>query len=217
MTDEDVDVQWQGLDTLIGALKQVSPRATTFLRNEMMESAYDAFDESQTQVPVRYGILKGSGSVEIVSDDPIEIVIGYGGSAAGYAYWVHENLEARHKPPTKAKYLEDPVTAAMTRMPTRVQARVEGAIMGQYPQQASIAQGTSTGGATVAHTGGKSHKGSVHKGVVARAAPMTREDIRRALDVIDTGKAGRRTFRATVARGVTSLRPIRTFHKKKGS
>ena len=69
------DTEWEGLQTLLGTLKQVSPRATDFLRNEIIETTYEAFAESQRQVPVRYGILKGSGVVEIVSDDPIEVTI----------------------------------------------------------------------------------------------------------------------------------------------
>ena len=38
-------------------------------------------------------------------DARIKVVVGY---EAPYAIYVHENLEAYHKPPTQAKYLEQP-------------------------------------------------------------------------------------------------------------
>ncbi len=35
------------------------------------------------------------------------VQVGFGGVGAPYAIFVHENLQAYHKPPTKAKFLED--------------------------------------------------------------------------------------------------------------
>lgn len=200
-----VEIEWQGLDTLIYDLKQLSPRATAYLSGELATTAYEAFDQSQIQVPRRYGILAGSGNVTQTGDDPVEFTIGYGGPAAGYAFWVHENMQAKHKSPTKAKYLEDPANAAMAKMPGRMDGRVEGVIMGQYPQAPSIADAKGTASATVAHTGGRTRKGAIHKAVIARAQAMSTEDIARALYVIDHGhEVGKqkgasrtRTFRAT--------------------
>lgn len=203
---QKVDMEWEGLDSLITTVKQVSPRATNFLFSEMLSTVYEAFNQSQIQVPRRYGILAASGNVQVLSESPIEITISYGGPAAGYAYWVHENLTARHKAPTKAKYLEDPVTVAMAKMEPRVQSRVEGAIMGQTSQQASIAQGAAIGGATVAHTGGKSARGHAHKATIARAQGMSRDEIRAALDVIDHGTRVRGMLRA-------GDRALRTYRK----
>ena len=39
-------------------------------------------------------------------------MIGFGGAAAPYAIYVHENVSARHAPPTQAKFLEQPVMEA---------------------------------------------------------------------------------------------------------
>ena len=64
--------------------------------------------ESKMICPVKTGYMRGSGYVS-------EPVIGYGqilasiGYGAEYAWWVHENMEAYHHPPTKAKFLEEPL------------------------------------------------------------------------------------------------------------
>ena len=68
--------------------------------------------ESQKIVPVEFGVLKNSartvnmGGKEFDADiDDIDIVVHYG-AGANYAVYVHENLEAKHKPGKRAKYLE---------------------------------------------------------------------------------------------------------------
>lgn len=179
MAGADLKVNWEGLDTLQATLRQLSPRASEFLRNELVTTAYEAFDKSQEQVPRDTGALAGSGNVNVVSaENPVTISVSYGGPAAGYAYWVHENLSARHKSPTKAKYLEDPVNAAVAQMPARMQARVEGAIMGQYGQEASVGQGKGDGGSARTHS-------SSHRTKAMASKKMNDEDIRHALRVID--------------------------------
>jgi len=76
--------------------------------------------DSAREVPVRTGQLRRSGtnngnappdmeggpSNTIDAMGGVYVDFGYG---TLYAVYVHENLEARHKPPTKAKFLEDPV------------------------------------------------------------------------------------------------------------
>lgn len=64
--------------------------------------------ESKKICPTKTGYLRGSGYVT-------EPVFGYGqilasiGYSAEYAYWVHELTENAHHPPTKAKFLEEPL------------------------------------------------------------------------------------------------------------
>lgn len=79
--------------------------------------------ESQGEVPVDTSVLKSSGRVfePVLVGTTLLCTLGYGYGdevnpktgerAAGYAIPVHERLEVRHAPPTKAKYLEDPVLA----------------------------------------------------------------------------------------------------------
>ena len=64
--------------------------------------------ESKKICPVETGFLRGSGYVTepVIAYGQILLSIGYG---AGYAYWVHELIENYHHPPTKAKFLEEPL------------------------------------------------------------------------------------------------------------
>lgn len=69
---------------------------------------------SQRQVPVRWGILRSTGTVHapVKRGSGVEVLLTYGGPAAPYAWVQHEKLNLRHDAPTKAKYLEDPVLEA---------------------------------------------------------------------------------------------------------
>lgn len=68
---------------------------------------------SQREVPVRWGILRSTGTVHAPTKrgSGIEVILSYGGPAAPYAWIQHEKVNLRHDSPTKAKYLEDPVMA----------------------------------------------------------------------------------------------------------
>jgi hypothetical protein len=174
-----IDIEWQGLDTLIGVLRAAPDHVKQWTDNELLGVAYDVFNESQRQVPVDTGTLKNSGHV---SSDGDEINISYGGAAAGYALWVHENLTARHKPPTKAKFLEDPFNEKIGELSNRLQAGIESAIVGQYPQQPSIAAGAATAAAT--------HAGRSSPQSMSRSRGMTSEEIHQAIRNISRGKRG---------------------------
>lgn len=194
------DVTWQGLDTLQAILKEAPSNGDKWLRNEMFDTANDAFNESQRQVPVRYGALRGSGTVQVTGDQPFEVTIGYGGSSASYALWVHENLAAHHKAPTKAKYLEDPVKAAMQGKEGEWQNTVEGAIIGHIPGAASAAQQGEMAGMVKGAGAGRHRRGR------RSPRPMTEHEIHNALNTIDRGKKLARQGR----------RGIQTWHRRGG-
>lgn len=62
---------------------------------------------SQAVVPVKFGILKNSAFTRPKgSGASYSVLVGY---TASYAIYVHENLEARHKPGKIAKFLEQPM------------------------------------------------------------------------------------------------------------
>jgi hypothetical protein len=151
----------------------------------MEEVSQEIFNESQAQVPVRTGVLKASGHVDppsILGND-IEVNIGYGGAAAQYALFVHENLQAHHTPPTKAKYLEDPMADALSRLSARLQDRMEGAIVGQYPGSPALGQQAQmTAETNAAHVTRSAH-----------SPAMTRADVERALSLMS--RVGARSVR----------------------
>lgn len=68
--------------------------------------------EAKRRVPVDLGALKGSGYVTAPTATPggTNVEVGFGGPAAGYAIYVHEDLSAHH-PVGEAKYLERAVEA----------------------------------------------------------------------------------------------------------
>ncbi len=63
---------------------------------------------SQKIVPVKLGNLKNSAftSPAEVVGTRVSVRVGY---TANYALYVHENLDARHKPGKQAKFLEGPM------------------------------------------------------------------------------------------------------------
>jgi len=78
---------------------------------------------SKQQCPVKTGYMRGSGYVTepVVAYGQILVTIGY---SAGYSWWVHENLEAYHHPPTKAKFLEEPLQMYSKNIPEAVHSEV---------------------------------------------------------------------------------------------
>lgn len=195
----NVDVSFEGLDTLQAILRETPTNGRAFIDSHIFDIATEAFNESQKQVPVRYGALRGSGTLTVASEDPFEVDIGYGGSAAGYALWVHENLAAHHKAPTKAKYLEDPVNAVMGPGSDLTAAEVEGAILGQYPMATGSALTGEMGG--MARIARRSRIG--HRTRTIRK--MSDAEIHQAITAIDHGQELRRAGK----------RSIRTFHRKR--
>ena len=189
-------VTWEGIDTLQAILRNIRDNTATAVRNEMIDAAYEIFAQSQREVPVRTGALKGSGSVVPEGD---EVYIGYGGAAAGYALHVHEDLSSHHKPPTKAKFLEDPANRVLGPIEGRISGKVEGVIMGVLPQAPNTrtAQGIRDSVNAHAGPGARARRGK-GKGIVpAIPHPMTSEDIHEALKVIDTGRKKRHASGST--------------------
>lgn len=80
-------------------------------------------DSVNNECPIQTGTLRASAKIEPpeARGDRVVVRMGYGYGytinpetrepASEYAVPVHEKTEAKHKPPTKAKFLEDPVLA----------------------------------------------------------------------------------------------------------
>ena len=120
---DEVRIEIVGLDKLHKVLtKEAIDVAMKGMTAGVYAEANDIFNESQAQVPVATGTLRSSGEVSppAVSAHQVSVEIGYGGAAADYALPVHEKIEAYHAPPTKAKYLEDPMIAAARGMGSRI-------------------------------------------------------------------------------------------------
>lgn len=89
----------------------------------LYQAAVDIMYVSQTECPVDTATLKSSARIiePVRTAEAITVTMGYGYGnernpktgelASGYAVPVHERMDVKHEPPTKAKYLEDPMHA----------------------------------------------------------------------------------------------------------
>ena len=110
-TRRDFYVKSDDIKLLADAIARIPSHMTNILEKVVYEEANVIFNESQKIVPVDTGALKTSGFVHAPrrENNRVFVRVTYGGSAAHYALYVHENLYARHTAPTQAKYLETPL------------------------------------------------------------------------------------------------------------
>jgi hypothetical protein len=98
------------------------------LSRAIYEEANEVFRESQLQVPYRTGALAGSGMVNLPTIDSsgnILVEIFYGGAAAPYALYVHEERDRNYRNGRKAKYLYDPMMRRVGIMGKNIMDRVD--------------------------------------------------------------------------------------------
>jgi cation transport ATPase len=79
-------------------------------------------NQAKDLVPVDTTALQGSGMVDfpVISGSDVSVKMGFGGAASAYAKVQHEELSYYHKPPTQAKYLEQPLREAAEDMGFRL-------------------------------------------------------------------------------------------------
>jgi hypothetical protein len=122
-------VKIKGLPGVKAALRMYGRRANKGLKAGLYQEGEGIMAESKEQVPVRDGILKGTGHVQLPREEAgrVTVTLGYGGPAAPYALRQHEELSYKHTV-GKAKYLSDPADAAVAGMDRRVAAVIERSI-----------------------------------------------------------------------------------------
>lgn len=118
------DIQIKGLDRLFAKLehgKQTRPQAVAAALYQEAETIMAAAKEI---TPLDTGALRNSGHVQlpVITPQQVTVRMGFGGAAASYAIYVHENLTARH-PVGQAKYLEVPVNRARKGLAKRIAER----------------------------------------------------------------------------------------------
>jgi len=130
----------KGTEELKRLLKQLGGKARAELGKALYTEGQLIRTDSMRQCPVDTGTLRGTAYIEQpkYTAKSIIVEIGYGGPAAPYAVYVHENPRAgktggkspsgkRYKTWAKVgkwKYLEDPAKAAAPEMPRRIAARL---------------------------------------------------------------------------------------------
>jgi hypothetical protein len=111
------------LKAMLEAAREKSPLAVA---QAIYEEANLIFAKSQVLVPVDTGVLRGSGGVSAPQKGTTGyfVDIFYGGPAASYALYVHEIIGNYHKPPTQAKYLEQPFMQALPEIQNNISRRI---------------------------------------------------------------------------------------------
>jgi len=96
-----------GVPKVLANLKGFSTTKAAGIGRGLKQAGLFLQRESQLIVPVDTGNLKGGAFTRNVGGAGFDtdIVVGY---VADYAVYVHENLQAKHKPGKQAKYLEEP-------------------------------------------------------------------------------------------------------------
>ena len=124
-----VEVQFDARK-LTELLTKGGPKAAKALEQSLYREAAAVFTQSQVEVPVDTGNLRNSGKLGLPFSESGQVVveISYGGAAADYGIYVHEDLEARHNPGTNAKFLEGPLKRQTKGMATRLTASVARAL-----------------------------------------------------------------------------------------
>jgi len=107
-------IKIEGASAIIRALKKQKPEQRRGLVKGLVLAGLFLQRKSQQVVPVDTGALKASAFTRKTGvGRSTNVTVGY---TMDYAVFVHENLDARHKPGKTAKYLERPARKFMGRM-----------------------------------------------------------------------------------------------------
>lgn len=120
-----------GLNKISALLKAHKDKAVQALKKELYLEAEGIMTQSKELVPVDTGTLKGSGTVKLPREENGIVVqeLGFGGPAANYAVFVHENTVVFHKV-GMAKFLEIPFRQAERGMVGRIAAGMQKTLRG---------------------------------------------------------------------------------------
>lgn len=110
-----ISVDFKGGDAVMRALRLLGEKAPDAMGKALYQEGNDILRAAKVLTPIDTGVLKGSAFVNLpeVSGAEVSVTLGYGGAASDYAEVQHEELSYYHKPPTQAKYLEQPFNEAV--------------------------------------------------------------------------------------------------------
>jgi hypothetical protein len=113
----------QGIKEIKRAFAARKRRHAKGLRKGLYRAGLFLQRESQKIVPIELGVLRNSANTRMEgTGHNSAAVVSYG---TNYAVYVHEDLEARHKPGKQAKFLEQPLREKRDRIGAIVIEAVE--------------------------------------------------------------------------------------------
>ena len=97
------------------ALRLLGEKAPDAMGKALYQEANDIIREAKVLTPFDTGVLHGSAFVDLpkTNGGEVSVTLGYGQAASAYAEVQHEELSYYHKPPTQAKFLEQPFNEAV--------------------------------------------------------------------------------------------------------
>lgn len=120
----------RGLKEVLTTFRTMPPNVRKAYIAAVQEQGGKIMTESLKQCPIDVGNLRNSHFTDVqVQADGVRVILGY---RSEYAVPVHEvpPSEASHNPPTKWKYLEDPLKAATPGFSERVALAVQSVLRG---------------------------------------------------------------------------------------
>jgi len=112
------------MQSVVKRFKEFERHMISQMPEILREALEPTFEKSQKYVPVDTGDLKESGFLQVVKTRSGAFVsMGYGlGGRPPYSVFVHEDLEASHKPPTRAKFLQSALEEDSSLIERRIQS-----------------------------------------------------------------------------------------------
>lgn len=122
---EDMSLQIGGLDKVLDALGALPAQLVMKAANALRAEAEIEMTEAKQRTPVKTGTLRASGHVTgpTQNGNDIDVTLTFGGPAAEYAVFVHENVEAYHRV-GQAKFLESTVLESAPHLADRIATRM---------------------------------------------------------------------------------------------
>jgi hypothetical protein len=119
-----IGVKFTGVGKVAANLTALTAKVPLVVQAALREEAEIEMTEAKKRTPVDLGALRSSGTVTTSrSGTSVRAELGFGGAAAPYAIYVHEDLDAYHKV-GDAKFLESTIRESAPHMPARVAANV---------------------------------------------------------------------------------------------
>lgn len=115
MAKAGITMQITGTKKVILNLNKAGTRGIKAVGAGLYLEGNNIISDSLPQVPVDQSALKNSKYVTLpeITAQNITVELGYGGEAKEYAVVQHEHTEFKHPGGGKAKFLQDPMYAAM--------------------------------------------------------------------------------------------------------
>lgn len=121
-----MSVEVKGADKLAATLARLAAATPAELGRALYQEALVEQKESMRRTPVKTNALRASHvtTKPQISGRDISVTIEVGGSAAPYALYVHENLDADH-PVGQAKFLESTINESRPFFAARIAKRID--------------------------------------------------------------------------------------------